>query len=451
MGSENFIETFTGICQRRRNGILTVKDSTSRMELQFSDGRLLAAMLGGSSPASEISARLFRAGLINERVFQLVHGTQLSVAQLQEMLVGKRFVSASHFARARAVHETNLVLAMRYFEDPQLDFVTKDIRHPTGLTWTASPAELLLSMFELESDAEIFHHQLLQGGGDDVELVRCAEAIKPLSSEERVLWEMLAEPKSVGSLFASMLTELEVTEGLLALFEQGLIETVIQRASPDSSLSISGAASGSVVKTESGKGYSGSDGSRSEIDEDSLDLAPEIETPADLYQQIASQAIGSMLEGFDELALAVLEDNPETPQSGTREAAALPNDTPPNNRPETLNASSLKHTGAQGGTPRLAVECLAHGPGLQNSTSTAVGEPRAADATVEIAQTFSERLLDINVRLSGRESKERLAALSMVGFLLIVLLLSLFRLNPLEGWLKEVDRFTLEQPERAGE
>lgn len=439
MGTEQYFESFQSISQRRRNGVLTVTGPAGKTQMHCIEGRVVSVTQDQLPTSIGIAQRLYNAGLLHERAYSLVQRKAVPVDQLFDMLVGKQFVSEEQFLRARSAHEMNIALSLRIIEDPLVEFASRDVRSDLRYPWSVSPGELLLDMCELESDSERFFRFLMPVDDTEVLVRATGELPRTSSPAERLLFERLQQPRDVRTLFAGLLNEAEVTEGLLTLIELGLLE--VYRGSnsapavaekPEARRSARAEAAPSPVEPNGG---------------DDLELAPEIDGTSAMYDKIASDVIGSMLDGFEDLTLAVFQEEGIPP---VREAAPAPSVLPPEPQHAPARERAVPTTRAERPRPveesrSLTVPSEAPVPAqLIPPPLAAGGSAPASCAPTEYVdrRTRHDRIVEMNIAWMSREMRERLAVGTVFVFLVLFLLCSLTQRGPIETWLHSLEQFT---------
>ncbi len=468
MPADLYFDIFQSISQRRRQGMLSIHAPAGKVLMTCLDGRVVGVTSERFPTSIGVAQRLYTASLLHERAYNLVQRRAVPIDQLAEMLVGRRFVSEEQFLRARSTHEMNIALSLRYLDDAVIEFASREVRADLRYPWSISTGELLLDMCELESDGDRFCRHLIGAGDEPVTVVSTGDMPRTASPSERVLFDMIRVPRDVRLLFGALLNEAEVTEGLLTLLELGLIE--VRR----------GAADQAVHEAVPTPAPDNDDAADDQSGPDDLELAPELDGSSALYDKIANEAIGSMLDGFDDLTLAAFQE----------EMAEAPAEPIPEPKPEAANAPKAAANESAKPTAQEALKPIAPAPlerrdvmatevrpspaaapspapvsvpapapaRVANPTTSGDASPAPQPAVMapprpmtqhgDITQgvmhgrTFHDRLIELNIRCSTRELRERLAVAAVLTFLVLFVLCSLTRIGPVENWLHSLEQFT---------
>ncbi|MFN8389669.1 MAG: DUF4388 domain-containing protein [Bdellovibrionota bacterium] len=415
MSQEALIDMFSSLSQKRRQGALRVAASGGAIQILLNDGKIIGVAKNDGRQAQSICSRLLRAGVIHDKVYKLFQSTQVDVPQLFDLLVSKKFVKPEQFQKARVAYEMDLLHSLRFADDAQLAFSSGDIRVDPRFPFTLSPGQLLLDIAELNADEERFE-RIFTAERSRVSIARKGHRPKGLSPYEGAVWDSIEQAKKVEQLFQALLSEFEVREGLLALYDQNLLVVSVNGVpiQPDGAVSTSPA----------------------DPDEDDLSLPDAEDDDIDLYGQIASEAVDSLLDGFEgELDLAELEEVAFDPKP---------------RRAETVKSSAV--------APRKAAVEDQAGPSVLRSAETffsndvpyvpppdqhaAVEKSSEAIAPVRERKDFALIIADWNYRLQQPETLQKIILLTILAYLLTVLFACLISGSMIDRWFHVLSEFT---------
>ena len=394
MATELFIDIFTSISQKRRHGWLKVVAPNASYEVGFSDGRIVAVQRRDARSSQAIVKKLFVAGALKKKIFDLVADTKVAVPQLYEGLVGKSHVDPDQFVRAKLAHELDLLHSLRRCDEAVCDFFPTQIKADPRFPLSVPAGQILLDMAELEIDFEQLDEQL----GDPLHCerwaVRSEEPSKRLVGADRAVWQALAKPLRVCDLWEGYLgSQHELMVGMLSLLESAAV--TLHDAQP--AAAAVGPTANEITDLASILAGAMED-----------ELKPEADAHHDVFARMAYDAVDSLLDGFEGAFQAVEELVPPEP---------------------VIKASEVARPIAP--TPMVPAVVVA---------------PEVAEADVEeeedeeIASTgVRERLIDLNIALFAPERRaDVVTAIACVFLLLLAWVLP----AQIEQWFEALGNFT---------
>ena len=417
MSTELFIDIFTSLSQKRRHGWLKVVAPSASFEVGFSDGRIVAVQRRDARSSQAIVKKLFVAGALKKKVFDLVADTKVAVPQLYEGLVGKNYVAPDHFVRAKLAHELDMLHSLRGCDDAVCDFFPTQIKPDPRFPLSVAAGQILLDMAELDMDAE----QLTDVLGDPLScerwVVRSETPNKRLVNADLQVWEALARPLRVCDLWEGYLgSHHELMVGMLSLLESAAV--TLHDAQP--AAAEFGPTANDITDLASILAGAMED-----------ELKPEAEAHQDVFARMAYDAVDSLLDGFEGAFQAV--DDLLIPESGLSQPAS---DIPP--APTT--AVSRAALPAVGGAPAAL-----NGMSVVATTPEPPLEPAALDSEEEddddeqLQPSVAERLVGSSIALFAPEHRtDVVTAIACVFLLLLAWTLP----AQIEQWFEAVGNFT---------
>lgn len=393
MATDLFIDVLTSISQKRRHGWLKVVAPSSSYEIGFSDGRIVAVQRRDARSSQAIVKKLFVAGALKKKVFDLVADTKVAVPQLYEGLVGKSHVEPDQFVRAKLAHELDLLHSLRQCEEAVCDFFPSQIKPDPRFPLAVTAGQILLDMAELEIDFD----QLKEVVGDPLHCekwaVRSEEPNKRLVGADRQVWQALAKPLRVCDLWEGYLgSQHELMVGMLSLIES---EAITLHDSQPAEADVGPTAN---EITDLASILAGA------MEEE---LSPESDTQHDVFARMAYDAVDSLLDGFEGAFQAVEELAP-----------------PPAPKVETR------------ATPPAAAAPV---PAVMPSTETEAEEVEEEEEDDVAEHGVRERMIDLNIALFSPERRSDL----MTAVACIFLLLLAWTLPAqIEAWFEAIGNFT---------
>lgn len=451
MAADSFIDLFSTLSHKRRHGILRVRSSGTEFDILFFDGRISATEQRGVQAAQDICARLYKESCLHEKVFQLFRAANVSVPQLYDLLVAKKFVTPEQFQLAKRAMELDLLHSLSYVDEPSFEFIPRDSRPDPRFPTSISPGQLLLDIFELQNDEEKF--QAAFGGKDllDTEIVRCGQD-KPrtLSLAEGRLWDLLKGIKQLKELFHTTLCEYEIKEGLLALLDQGLLEVCPKKKER--------AAAPAAVTAPSPVPVD---------DDDDEDLVPqEVEEAPDFFDRVANAAVDSILDGFgddwslaEEEAMTELAAEPEIRVEPERKPSVI--SAPVERMPKTPKLESVaaesppvarlvpEHSPPHGNLPSNG-HASPHGvssPEMTRTEEIAVDDRSALAALVKQffsamrERGFRQAAFELNYKFLERDIMQQIIVVTILAYLFCLLLMSLSSSGMISTWFSALSDF----------
>ena len=427
IAGESLIDIFSSLSQKRRNGVLRVVSGGSSCDLCFVDGRI-AQIVGKNGEASNLSIRLARAGLLNEKVFQLVQNKGLSVVQLYELLVGKKFISLAQFQRAKVAHDMDVLHGLGMTDDVTFEFAARDVRPDPRFAASVSAGQLLLDYCELQADDDRFRSHFPD---PKAVIARNGTEEKVHCDFEQAVWDLLDKPRRLEDLFCGVVSEYDLKEGLLVLFDRGL-------------LSIGGSAEHPAIR------------------DDAMSISTALpEEKQDLWHRIADQAVGAILEEFHgDLGMTGLNGDgvpgADTGRNGhtTPEVTAAPAATPDHCAPAVHDAESdaadvgetfdlkMEHpavTASSHGNPARAEKDKCSADDLPPSTLPGVIKKFFRTAA---SKGIHSAFFETNHLFLEKSMHGRIMLVTVLAFLVSLLLISAAGSGLVEGWFRALAEFT---------
>jgi len=425
VAGESLIDIFSSLSQKRRNGVLRITAGRASCDLCFVDGRI-AQIVGKSGEASDVTVRLARAGLLNEKVFQLVQNKGLSIGQLFELLVGKKFVSPAQFGQAKCAHDMDVLHGLGSADDLTFEFAARDIRPDPRFATNVSPGQLLLDYCELQADHDRFRRQF---PNPKAVIARKGAEAKVHCDFEQAVWDLLDKPRRLEDLFCGVVSEYDLKEGLLVLFDRGL-------------LSVGGSAEHPAVR------------------EDSNGMSAALpEEKQDLWHRIADEAVGAILEEFHEdfqeqvADIAADADAAEinAPQTnGSEMVAELSDSGDPDAADASPEPAEITETfDLKMDRPAVmptAAKGSSSSPGKSDSTPDVI--PSTLPGVVKrFFHTAASRgihaaFFETNHLFLEKSMHNRIVLVTVLAFLVSLLILSAAGSGLVEGWFRALAEFT---------
>lgn len=396
MATELFIDIFTSISQKRRHGWLKVVAPHASYEVGFSDGRIVAVQRRDARSSQAIVKKLFVAGALKKKIFDLVADTKVAVPQLYEGLVGKSHVDPDQFVRAKLAHELDLLHSLRRCDEAVCDFFPSQIKPDPRFPLSVPAGQILLDMAELEIDYDRLDEQLGDPLFCERWAVRNEEPSKRLVGADRQVWQALAKPLRVCDLWEGYLgSQHELMVGMLSLLES---EAVTLHDTQPAAAEV-GPTANEITDLASILAGAMED-----------ELKPETDAHQDVFARMAYDAVDSLLDGFEGAFQAVEELVPPEPVAKTPVAA-----------------------------PAAAAVEKAMVPAVVAAPSAAEVEVEEEDEE-EVASTgLRERLIDLNVALFAPERRaDVVTAIACVFLLLLAWVLP----AQIEQWFEAIGNFT---------
>lgn len=227
---ENFDQTLRQFAQRRMSGTLTLEVPDLPLEVQFSNGRVVDALLKGSTSVAAQRELLQRAGVIDE------HAPLVAANTHQELVSALRVAGLDinpdlyrQFARKRVLdllHQLDLPVPVRFtFQNHSVDIDELSVQIPV--------AQLLLDRQAIASERERFARELPIGS-----VVRCEDPAleEQLSDEERLVCLYAQRSMSLAELEQVVpLSVFHLHESLVSLKERGVLSVGTEVAPQETS------------------------------------------------------------------------------------------------------------------------------------------------------------------------------------------------------------------------
>ncbi len=241
---ESLTTLLRGLSQKRRQGVLQINLGRKQLELSFSNGKIVEVRSSLKPILEEICQRLLKAHKISLDHFNKLHGSNLflediSIEQLAVVLGDRLGVKRGDVIRAKHSAELDELYSLREVQDAEYEFIPRIIKSEPEFSLSISPGQVLLDLVEMDSFKGRFAELFQDLSTDSVSVRVIEESDSGLSPVEKELWHGLQLEKNLKKVAdAALLSQYQLQESLLALYDRNFIEVENQGLTPTPSVSV---------------------------------------------------------------------------------------------------------------------------------------------------------------------------------------------------------------------